>query len=139
MEGVPYSLTTGFRYTLQALLGALAAGREKEGELVTTPLEFEFHLQFPCGSPSTELSYFRQSAPNSNERECKQTKKHVKARAKSNDVITNANSLNQYFESTCSQANCNSLVEVDHYYVSGKLPTYPSPKPTLLPQVKSKC
>ena len=29
-----------FRYTLQALLGALAAGREKEGELVTTPLEF---------------------------------------------------------------------------------------------------
>ena len=36
-------------------------------------LEFEFHLQFRCGSPSTELSYFRQSAPSSNERECKQT------------------------------------------------------------------
>ena len=40
----------------QALRGALAAGREKEGELSTTPLEFEFHrqfhLQFPCGSPT---------------------------------------------------------------------------------------
>ena len=39
----------------QALRGALAAGREKEGELATTSLEFEFHLQFPCGFPSTEL------------------------------------------------------------------------------------
>ena len=27
----------------QALQGALAAGREKEGELATTSLEFEFH------------------------------------------------------------------------------------------------
>ena len=26
----------------------LAAGREKEGELATTSLEFEFHLQFPA-------------------------------------------------------------------------------------------
>ena len=40
----------------QAVRGALAAGREKEGELATTSLECEFHLQFPCGSPSTELS-----------------------------------------------------------------------------------
>ena len=32
--------------------------REKEGELVTMSLEFEFHLQFPCGSPLTELSDF---------------------------------------------------------------------------------
>ena len=32
------------------------AGRENEGELATTSLEFEFHLQFPCDSPSTELS-----------------------------------------------------------------------------------
>ena len=29
----------------QALRGALAAGREKEGELATTSLEFEFHFQ----------------------------------------------------------------------------------------------
>ena len=59
----------------QALRGALAAGREKEGELATASLEFEFHLQFPCGSPSTELSDFRQSARSGNERECKQTLK----------------------------------------------------------------
>ena len=36
----------------QALRGALAAGREKEGELATTSLEFEFYLQFLCGYPS---------------------------------------------------------------------------------------
>ena len=56
----------------QALRGALAAGREKEGELAITSLEFEFHLQFPCGLPSTELSDFRQSARSGNEHECKQ-------------------------------------------------------------------
>ena len=38
----------------QALQGALVAGWGKEGELVTTSLEFEFHLHFPCGSQSTE-------------------------------------------------------------------------------------
>ena len=59
----------------QALRGALATGREKEGELATTSLEFEFHLQFPCGLPSTELSDFRQSARSGNEHECKQTLK----------------------------------------------------------------
>ena len=31
--------------------GALAAGREKEGELKITSIEFEFHLQFPCEPP----------------------------------------------------------------------------------------
>ena len=36
----------------QALRGDLAAGRQKEGELATTSLEFEFRLQFP-GSLST--------------------------------------------------------------------------------------
>ena len=46
----------------QATQSALAAGREKEGELATTSLEFEFHLYIPCGSPSTELSDCRQSA-----------------------------------------------------------------------------
>ena len=49
--------------------GALAAEREKEEELATESLEFEFHLQLPCGSPSTELSDFRQSARSGNERE----------------------------------------------------------------------
>ena len=51
------------------------AGREKKGELATTFPEFEFHLQFPCGSPSTELPDFHQSARSRNERECKQTLK----------------------------------------------------------------
>ena len=46
----------------QALRSALAAGREKEVELTTASLKFEFHLQFHCGSPSTELSDFCQSA-----------------------------------------------------------------------------
>ena len=40
----------------QALRGTLATGREKKGELATMSLKFEFHLQFPCSSPSTELS-----------------------------------------------------------------------------------
>ena len=52
----------------QALRGALAAGREKEGELANTSLEVEFHPQCLCGSPSTELSNFRQSARSGNER-----------------------------------------------------------------------
>jgi len=46
----------------QALRGDLAAGREKEGELATTSLEFEFRLQRSCGSPLSELSDFGQSA-----------------------------------------------------------------------------
>ena len=61
----------------QALRGALAAGRENEGELTTTFLEFEFHLQFPCGAPSTELSNFPQSTRSRNERQCKQTLKNT--------------------------------------------------------------
>ena len=73
----------------------LAAGREKETELATTSLEFEFRLQFPCGSPSTELSDFCQSARSGNERECKQTlKKHLKALATGDDVIANVISVN---------------------------------------------
>ena len=81
----------------QALQGALAAGRGKEGELATTSLEFEFYLQFACGSPSTELSDFQQSARSGKERDCKQ-----KTRAKGNGVITNVISANQHFASTYS-------------------------------------
>ena len=83
----------------QALRGALAAGREKEGDLATTSLELEFHLQFPRGSPSTELLDFRQSAQSGNERKCKQT---LKNRCQGNDVITNVISANQHFVSTFS-------------------------------------
>jgi len=80
----------------QTFRGALAAGREKEGDLGTASLEFEFHLQFPCGSPSTELLDFRQSARSGNK--CKQT-------LKANDVITNAISANQHFASTFFDAD----------------------------------
>ena len=59
----------------KALVGALAVGREKEGELATMSLEFEFHLQFLCVFPLTELSDFGQSARNGNKCECKQTLK----------------------------------------------------------------
>jgi len=72
----------------QALQGALVVGQEKEGELATTSLEFEFHLQFPCGSPLTELSNFCQSA---------QSRKTC---AKGNDIISNVISTNQHFAST---------------------------------------
>ena len=61
----------------KALQGALVAGLEKEGELATTSLEFEFHLQFPCVSLLTELLDFLQSARSGNERECKQTLKNM--------------------------------------------------------------
>ena len=57
----------------EALRGSLAAGREKEEELAFTSLEFEFRLQFACGSFSTELSDIRQSVRSGNDRECKQT------------------------------------------------------------------
>jgi len=49
----------------QAPQGTPAVGQEKEGELATTSLAFEFHLQFTCGFPSTEMSDFRQSAQRS--------------------------------------------------------------------------
>ena len=71
----------------QALQGAVAVGQEKDGELATMSLEFEFHLQFPCDSPSTKLSDFRQSARSRNEHECKQTLKN----------IINVISTNQHF------------------------------------------
>ena len=48
---------------------------EKEGELATIYLEFEFHLQFPCGSLSTKLSDFCQSASSGNKGKWKQTLK----------------------------------------------------------------
>ena len=56
-------------------------------------LAIEVHLQFPRGSPSTELSDFRQSA--------RSGKEHSKTCAiKGNDVITNAISANQHLAST---------------------------------------
>ena len=74
-------LTEGLIHSLaceQTLRGALAARREKEGELATTFVESEFHLRFPCVSPSTELLHFCQSSGSGNGCECKQNiEKHV--------------------------------------------------------------
>ena len=70
----------------QALWGALATGREKEGDLATTSLEFEFHLQISSGSSSTSAN----------------VNKHWKTRAKSNYVVVNVISANQHFPSTFS-------------------------------------
>ena len=63
-------------------------------------LEFECRLQFPCGSPSTELSDFRQSAWSGNERECRQT---LTNKCQEHDVITNVISANQHFAPTFSK------------------------------------
>ena len=72
----------------QAVRGALA-----------TSLEFEFHLQFPCSSPSTELS---DSANQRDAETSANVSKHWKTRAKDNDVITYDISANQHFASTFS-------------------------------------
>ena len=68
-----FSHITFYSASEQALRDALAAEQEREGELATTSLEFEFKVQLPCRSPSIELSDFRQSARSGNELECKQT------------------------------------------------------------------
>ena len=70
----------------QALWGGPATGREKERELATMSLEFEFYLQFPCCSPSTEQSDF---CPIS-----------MFVNVFVFDVITNVISTNQHFAST---------------------------------------
>ena len=57
----------------QALRGLWRRG--KEGELTNTSLDLR--LYFLSGSPSTELSDFRQSARSGNVRECKQTLKNT--------------------------------------------------------------
>ena len=89
----------------QGLCGALAAGREKKGELATTSLEFEFYLQFPRVSPLTELTDFDLSARSGNERECKQTLKNTCRR---NDFITNVISANQLLHRLFRCRNSNS-------------------------------
>ena len=77
--------------------GGGAGKRRRACNFASTSLEFKFHLQFPCGSVSTELSYFRKSVRSGNECECKQTLKYT---CQGNDVITNVISANQHFAST---------------------------------------
>ena len=80
-QGFSLWLAEGLNHSLaceQTLRGALAARREMEGELATTFVEIEFHLRFPCVSPSTELLHFCQSSGSGNGCECKQNiEKHV--------------------------------------------------------------
>ena len=83
----------------QASRGALAAGREKEGELATTSLELNSTSNFPvaCLRLNCQISANqREAATNTN------VNKHWKARAKDNDVITNVISANHHFASTFS-------------------------------------
>ena len=85
-----------FQDRLQALWGALAAGWEKEGELVTSSLEFEFRLQFPCGFPvDCHIS--------ANQCECKQSLKNMWK------IIANVISAIQHFASTFSTLACSRL------------------------------
>ena len=83
----------------QTSRGALAAGREKEGELATTSLELNSTSNFPvaCLRLNCQISANqREAATNTN------VNKHWKARAKDNDVITNVISANHHFASTFS-------------------------------------
>ena len=57
--------------------GTLAVEQEKEGELATTSLEFEFHFQFPYGSPTTELTV--RFPPNSTKRKQLQVYTNIKS------------------------------------------------------------
>ena len=69
--------------------GHSGGGAGKGRRVSTTSLEFEFRLQFPRGSPSTELLDFRQSAWSGNEPDTRK-------------IITNDISTNQHFTSTFS-------------------------------------
>ena len=122
-----YNLTPG---SLRASSpGVLAAGRVKEEKLATTSLEFEFHLKFPCGSSSTELSYFHSLVQSGKEHN---VNKHWKTRAKSNDIITIVISTNQHITPTFSmqvfkfqRRNCklSFLFPPCHQSVPESLPT----------------
>ena len=79
--------------------GRSIGGREKERELATASLEFEFHLQFPWAP--CRLSC--QISANQGEAETSaNVNKHWKTRAKGNDVITNVTSANWHFAATFS-------------------------------------
>ena len=83
----------------KALRGALVVGREKEGELATTSLEYEFHLQFPVAPRrlSCQISDNQRKAERSaNVARIKTNiEKHVPRVMTSFDIITNVISANQ--------------------------------------------
>ena len=90
---------TLIRLQSRAHQDALLAGPEEEGEIATTSLEFESHLEFPCGSLSTELSDFCQSAQSEKEYECKQTLKKKVPRVVTS-IVVSSTAFNQHLAST---------------------------------------
>ena len=83
----------------QALCGALATGREKEGDLATTL----WNLNSTSKSPPAPRRLSCQISANQREAETSaNVSKHWKTRAKSNYVIINVISANQHFASTFS-------------------------------------
>ena len=73
--------------------------QEKEGELATVSLEFEFHLHSPVAPRwlSCQISANQCKAETS-----LKVKKHWKTSVKGNDIITNVSSANQHLASTFS-------------------------------------
>ena len=104
----------------QALPGALVTGLEKEGELATTSLEFEFHLQSPSGlDPHCQIS------TNQHEAETRENvNKNWKTCAKRNDAITNVISANQHFALTfwCRYSNSNLVVASSPSFSRSRVP-----------------
>ena len=86
-----------------------------DGEALAS-LQFEFHLQLPCGSPSTELSVFRQSAQSGNESECKHVPRVMKSLLMSSPPISISHRLFQFPETcwlhTRSEVHCTHLIQV---------------------------
>ena len=84
----------------------------------TTSLEFKFLLQFPCGSSSTELSNFRQSAQRGNEHEIN-VNKHWKTHAKGNDALLRSSPPNKSISHRlfrCRHSNSRDAVASSPFY-----------------------
>ena len=95
-----FSLITFYSACEQALLSALAAGREKEGELARLRL-WNLNSTSNCRVAPRRLS----SQIFANQREAETSanvNKHCKTRCKGNGVITNVTFASQHFASTFS-------------------------------------
>ena len=92
-----YNLTPGSLWA--SSLGRSGGGAGKRRKACNYVSGIWIPLHFPCGSSSTELSYFHQSVRSGNEHN---VSKHWKTRAESNDVITYVTSAYQHIASTFS-------------------------------------
>ena len=98
-------------------MGALAVGREKEGELATTSLATTRNWRWNSNSTSNSsvVSRWLSCQISANQREVETSanvNKHWKTRAKGNDIITNVISVNQHFSSIflCRYSNSRDVV-----------------------------